>query len=88
MHLIERGKVAKPLNINTNGVNKKINIILCISTFASAKPECDDVLQPDTRISEGCSTLLYEGFAKYCNSAIISYKCLLYNLRLTFPNNG
>ena len=30
MHLIERGKVAKQLNINTNGVNKKINIILCI----------------------------------------------------------
>ena len=35
MHLIERGKVAKPLNINTNGVNKKINIILCISTLLS-----------------------------------------------------
>ena len=86
MHLIERGKVAKPLNINTNGVNKKINIILCISTFA--KPECDNVLQPDPRISEGCSTLLDEGFATDCNSAIILYKCLLYNLRLTFPNNG
>ena len=56
MHLIERGKVAKPLNINTNGVNKKIDIILCISTFA--KPECDNVLQPDPRNSEGCSTLL------------------------------
>ena len=86
MHLIECGKVAKPLNINTNGVNKKINIILCVSTFA--KPECDNVLQPDPRISEGCSTLLDEGFAKECNSAIIIYKCLLYNLRLTFPNNG
>ena len=86
MHLIESGKVAKPLNINTNGVNKKINIILCISTFA--KPECDNVLQPDPRISEGCSTLLDEGFAKDYNCAIILYKCLLYNLRLTFPNNG
>ena len=73
MHLIERGKVAKPLNINTNGVNKKINISLF------AKPECDNVLQPDPRISEGCSTLLV---------AIILYKCLLYNLILTFPNNG
>ena len=84
--MTERGKVAKPLNINTNGVNKKINIILCISTFA--KPECDNVLQPDPRISEGCSTLLDEGFAIDCNSALILYKCLLYNLRLTFPNNG
>ena len=56
MHLTERGNVAKPLNINTNGVNKKINIILCVSTFA--KPECDNVLQPDPRISERCSTLL------------------------------
>ena len=79
-------KLEKPLNINTNGVNKKINIILCISTFA--KPECDNVLQPDPRTSEGCSTLLDEGFTKDCNSAIILYKCLLYNLRLTFPNNG
>ena len=79
MRLIERGKVAKPLNINTNGVNKKINIILCVSTFA--KPECEYVFQPDPRISEGCSTLLDEGFAKECNIAIILYKCLLYNLR-------
>ena len=86
MHLIERGKIAKLLNINTNGVNKKINIILCVSTFA--KPECDNVLQPDSRISEGCSTLLDEGFAKEFNIAITLYKCLLYNLRLTFPNNG
>ena len=76
MHLIERGKVAKPLNINTNGVNKKINIILCVSTFA--KPQSDNVLQPDPRISEGCSTILDDGFAKECNSAIIIYKCLLY----------
>ena len=45
MHLIERGKVAKPLNISTNGVNKKINIILCISTFA--KPECDNVRESE-----------------------------------------
>ena len=86
MHLIERGKIAKPLNINTNGVNKKINFILCVSTFA--KPECDNVLQPDSGISEGCSTLLDESFAKECNIAITLYKYLLYNLRLTFPNNG
>ena len=76
MHLIECGKVAKPLNISTNGVNKKIKHNLCVSTFA--KPECDNVLQPDPRISEGCSTLLDEGFAKECNIAIILYKCFFY----------
>ena len=73
MHLMERGKVAKSLNINTNAVNKKFNIILCASTFA--KPaERVNVLQPDPRISEGCSTLLDESFAKECNIAIILYK--------------
>ena len=60
------------------GWYRQENIILCVSMFA--KPECDNVLQPDPRISEGCSTLLDEGFAKECNIAIILYKCLLYNL--------
>ena len=88
MHLIERGKIAKPLNINTNGVNKKIKHFLCVRVSTFAKPECDNVLQPDPRINEGCSTFLDEGFAEECNIAIILYKCLLYNLRLLFSNNG
>ena len=29
-----------------------------------AKPECDNVLQPDPRSGEGCNTLIHEGFAK------------------------
>ena len=32
-----------------------------VSTFA--KPECDNVLQPDPRSGEGRNTLLHEGFA-------------------------
>ena len=28
-----------------------------------AKPECDNVLQPDPRSGEGCNTLLHKGFA-------------------------
>ena len=38
-----------------------INILFRILTFA--KPECDNVLQPEPRSGEGCNTLSHEGLA-------------------------
>ena len=46
---------------NSTYCNKRIKILFRVSTFA--KPECDNVLQPDPRSGEGCNTLLHEGFA-------------------------
>ena len=37
------------------------NILFRILTFA--KPECDNVLQPEPRSGEGCNTLSHEGLA-------------------------
>ena len=37
------------------------NIIFRVLTFA--KPECDNVLQPEPRSGEGCNTLSHEGLA-------------------------
>ena len=38
---------------------KRINILFRILTFA--KPECDNVLQPEPRSGEGCNTFSHEG---------------------------
>ena len=37
------------------------NILFRVLTFA--KPECDNVLQPDPRSGEGCNTLVHSGLA-------------------------
>ena len=42
---------------------KRIQCLFRVSTFA--KPECDNVLQPDPRSVEGCNTLINEGFANF-----------------------
>ena len=73
MHLTERGKHAKPLDIYTNGVKKKIK-----HSFMCIKVKQARVLQADSRSSEDCNTLLYEGFAnegfaKECYIAIVLY---------------
>ena len=84
MNLTERGKLAKPLDIYTNGVKKKIK-----HSFVCIKVKQARVLQPDPRSSEDCSTLLHEGFtdegfAKECNIAFVLYvPCLLKCLRGT-----
>ena len=44
------------------------NVVL---TFA--KPQCDNVLQPDARSGERCNTLLYEGLAKRFNTFVLKY---------------
>ena len=46
MHLTERGKLAKPLDIYTNGVKKKIK-----HSFVRIKVKQARVLQPDPRSS-------------------------------------
>ena len=73
MHLTERGKLAKPLDIYTNGVNKKIK-----HSFVCIKVKQARVLQADPRGSEDCNTLLHEGFAnegfaKECYIAFVLY---------------
>ena len=55
MHLTERGKLAKPLDIYTNGVKKKIK-----HYFVCIKVKQARVLQPDPRSSEDCNTLLHD----------------------------
>ena len=39
-----------------------------------AKPECDNVLQPDPRNGEGCNTLLHEGFANVNTQKRLLYR--------------
>ena len=74
MHLTERGKLAKPLDIITlYGVKKKIK-----HSFVCIKVKQARVLQPDPRSSEDCNTLLHErfaneGFAKEYNIAFVLY---------------
>ena len=58
MHLTERGKLTKPLDIFTNGAKMKIK-----QSFVCIKVKQARVLQPDPRSSEDCYTLLHEGFA-------------------------
>ena len=56
------------------------NILFCILTFA--KPEYDNVLQPEPRSVEGCNTLSHEGLAHikiwkrmlYCHCYIPSFQ--------------
>ena len=73
MHLTERGKLAKPLDIYTNGVKKKIkHSFVCINVLQAR------VLQPDPQSSEDSNILLHEkfaneDFAKECNIAIVLY---------------
>ena len=47
MHLTERGKLAKPLDIYTNGVKKKIKILLCVLKLS--KPECCSLIREAVR---------------------------------------
>ena len=73
MHLTERGKLAKPLGIYTNGVKKQIK-----HSFVCIKVKQARVLQPDPRSREDCNTLLHEGFAnegfaKEYNIAFVLY---------------
>ena len=49
------------LKIYFNNCNKRIKHSFPVSTLA--KPQCDNVLQPDPQSGEGCKTLLHEGFA-------------------------
>ena len=44
MHLTERGKLAKPLDIYTNGVKKKIK-----HSFVCIKPECCSLIREAVR---------------------------------------
>ena len=72
MHLTERRKLAKPLDIYTNGVKKIKHSFVCIKVKQAR------VLQPDPRSTEDCKTLLHkgfanEGFANECNIAIVLY---------------
>ena len=84
MHLRERGKLAKPFDIYTNGVKKKIK-----HYFVCIKVKQARVLQPDPRSSEDCNTLLHEGianegFAKECNIAFVLYVRLRGTRNLSF----
>ena len=47
MHLTERGKLAKPLDIYTNGVKKKIKHSLCVLKLS--KPECCSLIREAVR---------------------------------------
>ena len=72
MHLTERGLLAKPLDIYTNGVKKIKHSFVCIKVKQAR------VLQADPRSSEGCNTFLHEGFAnegfaKECYIAFVLY---------------
>ena len=71
MHLTERGKLAKPLDIYT--VKKKIK-----HSFVCIKVKQVRVLQADPRSSEDGNTLLHERFAnesfeKECYIAFVLY---------------
>ena len=48
------------------------NNLYRVLTFA--KPECNNVLQPDPRSGEGCNTLLHEGFANVNTRKILLFR--------------
>ena len=48
-----------------------IIFFFCVSTCA--KPECDNVLQPEPQSSEGCNTLSHSGLAKVATQKRMFY---------------
>ena len=59
--LIFRRIYSSQFNRNELLCNDSIKHFFRASTFA--KPECDNVLQPEPRSGEGCNTLSYSGLS-------------------------